>query len=215
MTAALACILLAQSPEKLTNVQVLAKIRQVPVFLLVGSDNAPIVQGQGEAAKVEIYFGVAEAKAKASKTAKVAPYSLADVLVLASLGKLEFLPSAAERDKALSLAKEARPDTKAFPGVPLFAVIAGQNYVTINQTEKPMIPLFFSWEEAEEFRKRAASAASEAASKLMPTNLDQVMQVLRNAPAAQASGFVLIPHRKALEDVKALQKPGGAPFPRS
>ena len=207
MLGVLACLVLAQTPDRLTNAQVLARIRPIPVFLAVGPDGKPTVEGAGAAAKVPIFFSSVEATARARTLGaqfKAVPVSLAEALSLASLGKLDFVPSAAERDRALSLAKAANPEAKEFPGVPLFGVTNASGYVTIDQGSRPSVPLFFSFEEAEEFRKKSASADG----KIVPTNLDQVMTVLRTAPTSQASGIVLIPHRKALEEAKTLSKAG-------
>jgi hypothetical protein len=205
MLGVLACLVLAQTPDRLTNAQVLARIRPIPVFLAVGPDGKPSLEGAGVSAKVPIFFSSLEATARAKSQGsqfKVVPVSLAEALSLASLGKLDFIPSGVEQDRALALAKASNPEVKEFPGVPLFAVANGSGYVAIEQASRPSVPLFFSFDEAEEFRKKSAPADG----KIVPTNLDQVMTVLRTAPASQAAGIVLIPHRKALEEAKALSK---------
>jgi nickel transport protein len=213
--AALALSLLGQAGSttaKLTEEQVLDRLRPIPVFLALGDGGAPVTATRDGKASIGVFFRKAECdafvtalKSKPNFSAvSTVPISLADLFAnRAKMATLAYQSIPGERAKALALAKVDKPALKEFNSVALFYVATKKGaYVTISQGSEMRVPLFFSSEEAAAFQKRAIQASTAADAQLRVTTLESVMNLLQTGPAKETLQILLVPHRDALADLQ-------------
>ncbi len=212
----LASLTLGQTGARLTEEQVMERLRPIPVFLALGDKGAPVTATRSGKATVGVFFRKAECEAFVAalkskpgfSNVQTVPISLADLYAnRTKLAALAYQPIPQEKAKALSLAKADKPALKDFASVALFYVVTKKGvYVTITQNDQPRVPLFFSSEEAEAFLARAKGTPGAADIAMKVTTLESVLSLFLSGPAKDTAQILLVPHRGALAEI---EKPSG------
>lgn len=219
--------------------QIIQKLRPVPVFTIANSQGAPLVAAPPNGQKGQPVAGVFinqqdaqaflnELKTKKPDIAKgvqVVPVSLAEVYQLNQSNKnkpdglgFAYVPSRQQVDTALALLKQGGQQVQNFNGTPLFVARGGKEkgYLTIQQGNQSVIPMFFKKEELQNLLDRFKKQQPDMAStiEIQVLNLEGLMQVLQTKNDPQLNQIVLVPPQDSLEYVRSLsgqQKPGQAP----
>jgi hypothetical protein len=222
----------------LTQEQIIQKLRPVPVFTIANGQGAPLVAAPPNGQQGNPVAGVfinqkdaeaflANLKSKSPdlvKDVKVVPVSLAEVyqLNLNNKDKKEkldfaFVPSQQQVTTAQSLLQQSGQKEK-FAGTPLFVARGGadKGYLTIQQGNKSVIPMFFKKEELQSLMDRFKQQDPKAATNLevQVLNLEGVIEVMRTKNDPQLDQIILIPPRESLEYVRAnmgTKQPQAAP----
>jgi nickel transport protein len=222
----------------LTQDQILQKLRPVPVFTIANSEGAPLVaspqSGQQGGPVAGVFVNQADAEAFLSnlktrnpdvaKNVRVVPVSLAEVYKLntSNQGKTEkdkltftLVPSRQQVDTAQTLLKQSG-EKEQFSGTPLFVARGGaeKGYLTIQQGDKAVIPMFFKKEDLQSLMDRFKQQDPKLASTLevQVLNLEGVIEVMRTKNDPQLDQIMLIPPRESIEFVRSTQ--GGQPQPQ-
>lgn len=218
--------------------QILQKLRPVPVFTIANSEGAPLVasapNGQKGSAVAGVFINQQDAQTflnnlktknpDLAKNVRVVPISLAEVYQLNSANKdkkdkleFAFVPSRQQVDTAQNLLKQTGQKDQQFRGTPLFVARGGadKGYLTIQQGEQTVIPMFFKKEELQSLIDRFKQQDPKVASSLeiQVLNLEGVIEVLRTKDDPQLKQIMLIPPRESIEFVRSMsgkQQPAGA-----
>jgi nickel transport protein len=209
----------------LTQEQIMLKLRSVPVFTITNSQGAPLVaspNGQKGNPVAGVFINQQDAQAflenlktrnpEVAKNVRVVPVSLAEVYQLNVNNKdkkdkldFAFVPSRQQVDTAQTLLKQTG-QKDPFSGTPLFVARGGQDkgYLTIQQGDKSVIPMFFKKEDLQGLMDRFKQQDPKVGSSLeiQVLNLEGVIEVLRTKNDAQLEQIVLIPPKESLEFVR-------------
>jgi len=224
----------------LTQEQIVQKLRPIPVFTIANNDGAPLVAAPPDGQKGNPVAGVfitqQDAQAfldglknrspEVAKNVRVVPVSLAEVYQLNQVTKekkekldFAFVPSQQQVTTAQALVKQSDKKDQQFTGTPLFVARGGaeKGYLTIQQGNKSVIPMFFKKEELQSLMDRFKQQDPKVASTLeiQVLNLEGVIEVLRTKNDPQLEQIVLVPPRESIEYVQNLldknKKPGATP----
>jgi nickel transport protein len=205
------------------------KLRPVPVFTITNAQGAPLVatppQGQKGPAVAGVFIVQKDAQAfletlkskspELAKGVKVVPVSLAEVyqLEVTNKGKPDalsftFVPSKQQVDSAVALLKSSGQQVQQFNGTPLFVARGGEKdgYLTIQQGNQAVIPMFFKKEELQalidRFKQQQPNQASNI--KIQVLNLEGVIDVLRTKNDPQLNQIVLIAPQESIDFVRSI-----------
>lgn len=224
----------------LTQEQIVQKLRPIPVFTIANNDGAPLVaappNGQKGNPVAGVFINQQDAQAfldglknrspEVAKNVRVVPVSLAEVYQLNQVTKekkekldFTFVPSQQQVTTAQALVKQSDKKDQQFTGTPLFVARGGaeKGYLTIQQGNKSVIPMFFKKEELQSLMDRFKQQDPKVASTLeiQVLNLEGVIEVLRTKNDPQLEQIVLVPPRESIEYVQTLleknKKPGATP----
>lgn len=225
----------------LTQDQIMQKLRPVPVFTIANSEGAPLVaspqNGQQGNPVAGVFVNQKDAEAflgnlktrnpEIAKNVKVVPVSLAEVykMNVSNQGKntkdslvFQLVPSRQQVDTAQTLLKQSG-EKEQFSGTPLFVARGGtdKGYLTIQQGDKAVIPMFFKKEDLQTLMDRFKQQDPKMASTLevQVLNLEGVLEVMRTKNDPQLDQIVLIPPRESLDFIRAnLGNQQGQPRPQ-
>ncbi len=224
----------------LTQEQIVQKLRPIPVFTIANSDGAPLVaappSGQKGNPVAGVFINQQDAQAfldglknrspEIAKNVRVVPVSLAEVYQLNQVNKekkekldFAFVPSRQQVTTAQTIVKQGDKKDQQFTGTPLFVARGGaeKGYLTIQQGNKSVIPMFFKKEELQSLIDRFKQQDPKVAStvEIQVLNLEGVIEVLRTKNDPQLEQIVLVPPRESMEYVQNLlesnKKPGATP----
>lgn len=214
--------------------QIVQKLREVPVFTIANSQGAPLVasppQGQKGQPVAGVFISQKDAQAfletlktknpELAKGVSVVPVSLAEVykLEIANKGKPDglnftFVPSRQQVDVAVDLLKKSGQDVKQFNGTPIFVARGGkdQGYLTIQQGNQSVIPMFFKKEElqtlVDRFKQQQPNVASTI--QIQVLNLEGLIQVLQEKNDPQLNQILLVPSQESIQYVRSLAPQAG------
>lgn len=216
--------------------QVIEKLGPVPVFTIADSEGAPLVAaprqegGDSNTSVAGVFISRQDAQnflnnlrtenPELANNVQVVPVSLAEVYQLAQTSRSQenrlefaFVPVEQQVRSALSLLQQSGQNAEEFEGVPIFIARAGTDggYLTIQQGEQQVIPLFFSREELQtmldRFRQQQPSAAANT--NIQVVNLEGVIETLRTSNNQQLNQIVLVPPRESVEFIRSLQPAQG------
>jgi len=216
--------------------QILQKLRPIPVFTIANAQGAPLVasppKGQKGAAVAGVFISQKDAQAfldglktkspDLAKNVQVVPISLAEVYQLnqANKGKPDplafaFVPSQKQVDTAVALLKQSGQTVQQFNGTPIFVARGGKEkgYLTIQQGNQSVIPMFFKKEELQvlldRFKQQQPAQANTV--EIQVLNLEGLVSVLETKNDPQLSQIMLIPPQESIEFIRALQPSQAAP----
>jgi hypothetical protein len=211
----------------LTQEQILQKLRPVPVFTIANAQGAPLVASPPSGQKGNPVAGVfiTQQDAQAflenlktrnpdlAKNVKVVPVSLAEVYQINTSNRdkkdkldFAFVPSRQQVDTAQAILKQSG-DKNQFSGTPLFVARGGadKGYLTIQQGNETVIPMFFKKEDLQTLMDRFKQQDPKMASSLevQVLNLEGVIEVMRTKNDPQLNQIVLVPPRESLEFIRS------------
>lgn len=213
----------------LTQDQIMQKLRPVPVFTIANAEGAPLVaspqNGQQGNPVAGVFISQKDAEAflgnlktrnpEIAKNVKVVPVSLAEVYKMNvtpaaknEKDKLVFqvVPSRQQVDTAQTLLKQSG-EKEQFSGTPLFVARGGadKGYLTIQQGDKAVIPMFFKKEDLQNLMERFKQQDPKTAASLevQVLNLEGVLEVMRTKNDPQLDQIVLIPPSESVEFVRS------------
>jgi Tic22-like family len=222
----------------LTPEQIIQKLRGVPVFTIANAQGAPLVASPPNGQKGGPVAGVFISQKDATtfletlktknpsiaKEVKVVPVSLAEVYQLnqANQGKpnnldFAYVPTQKQVDSAIAVLKQNGQDVKQYNGAPLFVARAGKDkgFLTIQQGDKPVIPMFFNKEDLQglldRFKQQQPALAASVDIQVFP--LEGVIDAMSKQNDPQLESVVLIPARESIEFIRSQQPSGAAPAP--
>jgi hypothetical protein len=213
----------------LTQDQVMTKLRGVPLFTITNADGSPLVatatNNAGKQAPVAgAFVSRKDAEAflnklktqdpKLPKDVRIVPVSLAEIykISLQEKGKpdsLEFayIPLEQQVSLALTILKQTDPKATKFEGVPLFVARAGKDkgYLTIQQGNQPIIPLFFEKEQLQSMLERFKQQQPDLASTIdiQVLNLEGVIKTMETSKDPQLNQLLLIPPQESIEFLRS------------
>lgn len=218
----------------LPEAQVVEKLRPVPVFTVTDDKGTPLIITVSEGDKktdVASFFisqqdaqkFVEQVKIKNPELAekiKVQPVSLAEVYQKQEAQKsqpnpLEFayFPKQQQVDIAMALLRQQGQNVQQFNGVPLFIATGGpeKGYLTIQQGNQQVIPIFFSKEDLQNMVNRFQQQQPELASQIQikVVDLEGVIETLKTKNDPQLNQVILIPPRETIEYLRSLSQGAG------
>ncbi len=211
---------LALSPD-----QIAEKLRPIPVFTITDAEGAPLVasvpgeNGQDAASVAGVFMSQEDAQAflselrtnnpELAENVQVVPVSLAEVYELdrSSNGaedlQFAYVPVAEEVTSAMQLLQAQGQQVQEFNGVPLFLATAGpeRGYLTIEQGEQQVIPVFFSKEDLEVVLNRFQQQQPDLANsvQIQVVNLEGVIRALESSDEPQINQLMLVPPSESLQ----------------
>lgn len=226
----------------LTNEQVLAHLRTVPVFAITDAQGAPLVaapSGAEQSAPVTAVFisqqdaqsfleGLRTSQPELGNNVQVVPVSLAEVYQLAVSAdssqedplEFTFVPMRTEVSTAITLLQQQDPEVQEFEGVPLFLARSSADdggYLTVRQGEQQFIPVFFKRDELQAVLQRLSAEQPELASQMtvQVINLENLIETMRTSDDPGLERIQLVPPQESVEFVRRLQaQPGQSEQPR-
>lgn len=223
----------------LTQDQIMSKLRGVPVFTITNGDGSPLVATTNDASGKPVpvagaFVSRKDAEAflnklktqdsKLPKDIRIVPVSLAEVykLSLQEKGKPDsltfaYVPLEQQVTLALAVLKQTEPQATRFDGVPLFVARAGKEkgYLTIQQGEQQIIPLFFEKDQLQtlldRFKQQQPTLASTISIEVL--NLEGVIQTLEKSQDPQLNQLLLIPPKESIDFLRSSSPAAGQPKP--
>jgi len=224
----------------LTEPQVVERLRPVPVFAITDANGTPLVAtpeaGQTEATSVTGVFisrqdaqqfldNLKTQQPQLANNIRVTPVSLAEVYQLAVANansstalNFYFVPMRQQVQSAITVLERNGQNGEDFEGVPLFFAESTQTggYLTIQQGEQRVIPIFFSQEDLQGMMARVTQQEPTLASqiRIQVTSLENLIGILQQEDSEDLNRIVLVPPRETLDFIRTLQPAaGGQPRP--
>lgn len=210
--------------------ELLKALRPVPMFTIANADGAPLVaspqKGQTGNPVAGVFISQQDAQTflnnlktrnpELAKGVRVVPVSLAEVyqINLENKGKKDgldfaFVPSKQDVTAAQTLLQKSGQKNQ-FAGTPLFVARGGpeKGYLTIQQGDKTVIPMFFKKEELQELMTRFQKQDPKLGQSLevQVLNLEGVIEIMRTKDDPQLKQIVLIPPKDSIEFVRSMSK---------
>ncbi|NET30505.1 MAG: hypothetical protein F6K19_00630 [Cyanothece sp. SIO1E1] len=213
----------------LSDEEIVEKLSSVPVFTITDENGAPLVasspEGEDKSSVTGVFISREDAENFLSRiggqdpelvnNVQIIPVSLGEVYKLAQANSaredgLEFayVPMQTQVESALSILQQEGEEVSRFNGVPLFLARAGEEggYLTIQQGENQVIPLFFKQEELQSLLDRFKESQPEVANvTIQVVNLEGVIDTLQQSTNPQLDQVLLIPPSESLEYVRSLR----------
>jgi hypothetical protein len=204
--------------------QILKTLGPIPVFTIADDQGAPLiaVDEKNKNAKVTGVFVSKQDAQKfleqlqkgnpdVAKKVKVQPVSLADVFKLVQANEKKpdglnfaYVPSQTQVEAAKKLLSESGQQYQG--GVPLFVARAGkdQGYLTVQQNNQTVIPMFFEKGRLEEMVARFKKDKPELAStvKIEVISLEGVIATLEQSNDASLGKILLIPSDETMQFIR-------------
>lgn len=218
----------------LTDEQVAEQLQNVPVFTITDEQGSPLVtappEGTQDAAPVAGVFisqedaqnfldTLREGNPELADAVRIVPVSLAEVYQLALAGqspdqRLEFtfIPNEEEVATALTLLQSTGETVSSFDGVPLFVVRSNTNgeegYLTIQQGDQQVIPMFFKEEDLQAMIERLQQVQPDLATtiNIQVINLEGLINTLENSDNPELEQILLIPPEESVEYIRSQQQ---------
>lgn len=222
----------------LTDQQVAERLRTVPVFTITNGDGSPLVapQGEGQSPVAGVFISRQDAQTflenlkdtnpELGNSVQVTAVSLAEVYELAienedQQGRIQFafVPMEQEVTTAEGILRQNGQPNQEFNGVPLFFAesTTGQGgYLTIQQGDQRVIPVFFTQQDLQAMLDRARQQEPSLGNniRIQVTSLEGMIQLLQSGDDPDLNSILLIPPRDSLEYIRSLRPTQGQPQQR-
>lgn len=212
----------------LTDEQVAARLRSVPVFAITTPDGAPLVntvtRGEESVAIAEVYINWQDAQAFLDQLRQanpdlagqvsIKPLSLGEIFRLISeapegsnVPRFSLVPGEAQVQSARSLLQQQGESPEEFQGVPVFYAESTQNgggYLTITQGESQVIPLYFQQQEVQSLLARVSEQDPSLANtmQIQVTTLEALISVLRSEDDPSLNNLFLVPLTESIQYIQ-------------
>lgn len=221
----------------LTQEQVMERLRSVPVFTLANAEGSLLLafptEGENQNPIASVFISREDAqetldnlKTRDPETAQgiqVVPLPLAKIYEYeveqrsrAEDEQLRFALIAEQQqiDAAKSLLQQSGQNSEQFRGVPLFVARSGGEqggYLTINEGNQQVIPMFFDREELQALLDRLKEVQPELANgvQVQVVNLEGVIQTLQNSDNEELNRIMLVPPQESRDYIRSLQQNQG------
>lgn len=223
----------------LTTEQVMERLRTVPVFTLANSEGAPLLavptEGESRNPIASVFISQADAQTflnelktrdpQAAEGIQVFPVPLAKIYEYeisqrerAENEQLQFnfVPQQQQIEAAQTVLQQSGQSGQ-FEGVPLFVARSGGaegGYLTIQQGEEQVIPMFFDRAELQTLLDRLRQVQPDLANgvQVQVVDLLGVIQTLQTSDNQELNRIVLVPSQESREYIRTLQEQqGGQP----
>lgn len=221
----------------LTNEQVVERLRSVPVFTLANNEGSPLLavptEGENRSPIASVFINQQDAQTflndlktrdpEAAQGIEVVPVPLAKIYEYEMQQqnqqnpqeqvRFAFIPSQQQLEAARTVLQQSGQNAQQFEGVPLFVARSqGENggYLTINQGEKQVIPMFFDRAELQTLLDRLKEVQPDLASgvQIQVVNLEGVIQTLQSSDNEELNRIVLVPPQASRDFIRSLQQQG-------
>jgi nickel transport protein len=196
--------------------EIVGKLRAVPVFILTNAEFKSLVAtppnspNKSPVAGAFISHQDAQTFLETLKTrnpelakhVRVVAVSMGEIYKLSQKDKTKpgylaftYMPMQKQVDTAVALLKQSGQQVKEFNGVPLFVARGGQDkgYLTIQQGNQQIIPLFFKKEELQILLERVKKTQPKLAANIdiQVLNMEELLKTLKtdNNPKLQQISF--------------------------
>jgi nickel transport protein len=213
---------------------VIEKLTPIPVFTITNSEGSPLLASLNDENNSTSVAGVFISKQDADNFVRqllnppngspnpnltdvqVTPVSLAEVYQMEQQSQnnpeqsvvFDYVPNQSEVQSAEQVLQNNGEPTE-FTGVPLFLATGGADngYLTIQQGEAQIIPLFFQKAQLETMLARLGQQQPDLAAsvQIQVVNLQGVINLLLNSEDPQLNQIVLVPPQDSLEYIRSLQ----------
>ncbi|HEY9641994.1 MAG TPA: Tic22 family protein [Coleofasciculaceae cyanobacterium] len=213
----------------LTQEQVMTSLQTVPVFALMNQQGGILLatptQGDNKTPVAGIFIDGQDAQnflnklkqnnPQASEGAQVVPISLAKVYQLSQEKKDQvqfiFIPSEQQVQAAQAVLQQSGQQNAEFQGVPLFAARSSDPdgaYLTIQQGNRQIVPMFFNRQELQALLDRLKQAQPELAAKMsvQVINLEGFISTLQSSNNNDLTQIQLDPADSSIEFTRAFQQ---------
>jgi nickel transport protein len=220
----------------LSTEQVIQRLRSVPVFTLANDAGSPLlaVPSEGESRNpiASVFITQQDAQTflndlktrdpEAAQGIQVTPVPLAKIYEYevnqnqqtqneAERLQFAFIPDRQQVEAAKAVLQQSGQDAQQFRGVPLFVAKSGGEeggYLTINQGEEQVIPMFFDRAELQALLDRLKQVQPNLASdvQVQVVNLEGVLQTLKDSDNQELNRIVLIPPQSSRDYIRSLQQ---------
>ncbi|HIK13638.1 MAG TPA: hypothetical protein IGS52_25830 [Oscillatoriaceae cyanobacterium M33_DOE_052] len=213
--------------------QIIQKLSQIPVFTITNNQGSPLVasisNGNQNTSVAGVFISkkdaddfiqkLTESNPELVNSVQVRTVSLADVYQMerANQGQgaqplaFDYVPVRQQVDSALAVLEANGQTVEEFNGVPLFLATGGADngYLTIQQGEQQVIPLFFNKEDLQGMLDRLRQQDPNLAQtvNIKVVNLRGLIKLLQESNDEQLNKIVLIPSRETIEYLQSQQQP--------
>lgn len=220
----------SQRAIALPEEEVIKKLIPVPVFTITNSQGSPLLASLNNDSNTSV-AGVFISKQDADnfvqqllsqnnpnlRDVRVTPVSLAEVYQMEQASEnnpedavvFDYVPTQSQVQSALQVLQNNGESPDNFSGVPLFLATGGSDngYLTIQQGNNQIIPLFFQKEQLQTMLNRLGETQPDLAAsvKIQVVNLEGVINLLETSNDQQLNQIVLIPPQESIEYIRSLQ----------
>ncbi len=220
----------SQRASALPEEEIIKKLIPVPVFTITNSQGSPLLASLNNDSNTSV-AGVFISKKDADnfvqqllsqnnpnlRDVRVTPVSLAEVYQMEQASEknpdeavvFDYVPTQSQVQSALQVLQNNGESTDKFTGVPLFLATGGADngYLTIQQGNNQIIPLFFQKEQLQTMLNRLGETQPDLAAsvKIQVVNLEGVINLLETSNDQQLNQIVLIPPQDSIEYIRSLQ----------
>lgn len=221
----------------LTQEQVMERLRSVPVFTLGTDQGSPLLavptEGENRNPIASVFMSREDAQAfldnlktrdpETAEGVEVIPVPLAKIYEyeVSQSNRSEeeqlrfaFIPEQQQIDAAKTLLQQSGQNGDQFQGVPLFVARSGGEqggYLTINQNDQQVIPMFFDRTELQALLDRLREVQPDLANgvEVQVVNLEGVIQTLQNSDNDELNRILLVPSQESRDYIRSLQQNPG------
>ena len=218
----------------LTNDEIKETLQTVPVFTITDQNGSPLISAPDgeEGSPVTGVFisrqdaeafltGLEQGNPELAEQVRVVPVSLAEVYEIAIANQSEeldfvFIPMQEQVETAVAILREDGENISAeeFQGVPLFIARStsdGGGYLTMQQGEQEVIPVFFKQEELQTMLNRLTEAQPDLAGTMdvQVINLEGLINAMQSTDDPDFNQILLVPPSETLDYVRSLQEQNG------
>ncbi len=220
----------SQRASALPQEEIIKKLITVPVFTITNSQGSPLLASLNNDSKTSV-AGVFISKQDADnfvqqllsqnnpnlRDVRVTPVSLAEVYQMEQASEknpdetivFDYVPTQSQVQSALQVLQNNGESPDKFRGVPLFLATGGSDngYLTIQQGNNQIIPLFFQKEQLQTMLNRLGETQPDLAAsvRIQVVNLEGVINLLETSNDQQLNQIVLIPPQESIEYIRSLQ----------
>lgn len=215
----------------LPQAEIIKKLTPVPVFTITNSQGSPLLASVNHNNVTTSVAGVFISKQDADnfvqqllsqnnpslRDVRVTPVSLAEIYQMEQAGEnntgeaivFDYVPARAQVQSALQVLQNNGESVDKFSGVPLFLATGGaeNGYLTIQQGNNQVIPLFFQKEQLQTMLNRLREQQPDLAAsvKIQVVNLEGVIHLLETSNDQQLNQIVLVPPQESIDYIRSLQ----------
>lgn len=226
-----ASFLSSQRAIALPEEEIIKKLIPVPVFTITNSQGLPLLASVNNNNTTTSVAGIFISKKDADnfvqqllsqnnpnlRDVRVTPVSLAEIYQMEQASEnnpddavvFDYVPTESQVESALQVLQNNGESAENFSGVPLFLATGGSDngYLTIQEGNNQIIPLFFQKEQLQTMLNRLGETQPDLAAsvKIQVVNLQGVINLLETSNDQQLNQIVLIPPQESIEYIRSLQ----------